>query len=161
MSHDKDIAKMFECLYANEIAHVEATFAGSGDSGQIDVISGTNVDDECVTEKELQTITIPDYIPAKPDEFGSWTGGRWTARNFKIEPLTLYELTLAVAYEELEERHGGWEINAGSSGTIEITVPRKKDGTLGKSSAADITVDIEHGYEDDEEYDDEEEYNDE
>lgn len=155
MAYESDIDAMFACLYDNEIKSVEATFAGSSDSGQIDQITAINLDNESVAEKELRQIIVSDYEPDNADDFGTWHDGRWNRRNFKIKPLTLLELVETVAYRELEMRHSGWEIDAGSSGTVEMFVPRKNDGTLGRSTADNISIDLEYGY--DEEYDDDEE----
>lgn len=158
-----ELESLLHVLYENEINSITAGFAGSCDSGEITDITGINIDDEEVPEKELAAILIRDYTPETPDDFGTWSGGKFHKRDFKEKPLAVTELFENIAYRELENRHGGWEINSGSSGDISITVPRKKDGTFDETAAchAKIDIDIEYGYDDeDEEYDGDEEYDD-
>lgn len=151
-----DIEILMQTLYENEVSGVVAYFSGSSDSGQIDRFVGYDIDEEQITEKELASIIIQDYTPNEEDNYGDWFDGRWQRRNFKINPLKLTELVENVAYRELENRHGGWEIDAGSSGEIAITVPKTSDGKLDKSECDNksISVDIEYGYDEDEEYED-------
>jgi len=86
-----------------------------------------------------------------------WVDGIYGKRDFDKQPMTLHEWVLLVGYEALSEAHGGWEINAGSYGTISIAVP------LGGRESADFKAlaIVCHEYDEDYESDDEEEYNDE
>lgn len=143
-----------EVLYENELSTVTASFNGRGDSGTIDSFYATDIDAVIIGADELASILLPDCVPKNINQFGQWTNGGWQPRNFKSQPLTLLEFIDLVFSEELEMAHDGWEINAGSSGTITARVSRHKNGTFDSSnSARGFNISIDYASEE-EEYED-------
>lgn len=141
-----------EVLYENELNVVTASFNGCGDSGTIDSFSAVDIDGVSVNAAELASILLPNCAPKTDDRFGEWINGGWLPRNFNSRPLTLLEFIDLVFSEELEMAHGGWEINAGSSGTLSIAIPRNADGSLCKTTTnQNLHIDI--AYNDDDGYD--------
>lgn len=148
---DTTFKTLVRTLYENEIDRVSATFSGSCDSGTICDYTIFNIDDEPVTQEELSAIHLIGYMPDSPiNEWGEWHNGNWRPRDFASKPLTLFELIETVIYKELEATHGGWEIDAGSSGTITITANKNKIGQLCAINADNIDIEINYNEEDDE-----------
>jgi len=149
---------LLQALFENEIKSVVAHFSGSGDSGEINELNVVSIDDEIeVDEDTLTQILLRGVVPAGDENTMQWVDGTYSKRDFDKQPMTLHEWVMLVCYEELSRAHGGWEINAGSYGTISIAVP------LGGRESADfkaLTIEC-HEYDEDYESDDEEEYNDE
>lgn len=153
---------LLRALFENEIRVVRARFSGSGDSGQIDSVTAESIDDEVIDHQTLDSIKLFGIVPVGEEHNIVWTPspagnlGSYQARDFDKRPLTLGQFIDLVVYEELEMAHGGWEIDAGSSGCVAIRVP--VNGIEGEEPAIDIDCqDNEPEYN---EYD-EEEYNDE
>lgn len=95
-------------LHAAGIATVEITFDGYGDSGAVEGIDCRDADGTLVE--------CPDVEIAKADdEAGGNAGPSVTALSATLEDL---------AYLALELHHPGWEINEGSSGSLEIDVEK-------------------------------------
>lgn len=153
---------LLQALFQNEIKYVTARFSGSGDSGQIDNVTAESIDDEDIDNQTLDSIKLPGIIPAGEENNMEWSvlpgsnSSTYHARDFTKNPLTLGGLIDLVVYEELESAHGGWEIDAGSSGNVDIQVPMS--GVEGAESA--ITIGYCENEPDYHDYDDEE-YNDE
>jgi hypothetical protein len=149
---------MLRALFENEIKTVTAHFDGSGDSGEIHTIEATSIDAEIVVDEDTLRDIALRIKPTNENLSKEWVHGKLTPRDFDKRPLTLHELVMQVCYDELEDQHGGWEINAGSFGKIHIDVPL--DGR--REHAADDPLWIEcNEYEEDYSEYDEEEYNDE
>jgi hypothetical protein len=149
---------LMQSLFDHEIKSLIAHFDGSGDSGEINQIAVTPVDDETeIDENELAQIVLYGGAPAGEDNTMEWVNGHYVKRDFDKRPMTLRELALLVCYEELENAHGGWEINAGSFGKIIVNTP-----IGGKETPAFSAIAIDYNeYEEDYSEYDEEEYNDE
>lgn len=149
---------LMQALFENEIKSVVAHFSGSGDSGEINKLDVVSVDDEIeIDEDTLTQILLHGVVPTGEDATMQWVDGVYGKRDFDKQPMTLHEWVLLVGYEELSEAHGGWEINAGSYGTISIAVP------LGGRESADFkALAIDYcEYDEDYESEDDEGYNDE
>ena len=150
-SIEPTIENVLMLMYENELDLVTATFSGSGDSGTINNATGIDIDGEMVEVEALAAVLLPQYVPKNIDDFGSWRTGRWIARDFKRQPLNLSEFIDSTLATLLEHSHGGWEINAGSSGTITVKVARNRDGSLRRTTESQsLKIEIEYGYDDDE-----------
>lgn len=87
-------------------------FNGSGDSGDFDCVEfDGNMSDESFEHKGMVDATHPEHDLILHEI--AWDNRVLGDRSCK-------ELIEEVAYRELEERYGGWEINAGSCGKVEI-----------------------------------------
>lgn len=98
------------------ISRVLLEFDGSGDSGQINSIElvGNN-------DKSLLLTEITGWWTEHKYSQGTWT------KNISKMKSTLADLLEDIAFSVLSSRYGGWEIDAGSFGTITI----KDDGSGG------------------------------
>lgn len=93
-------------LRTAEIASVEITFDGYGDSGSIDDITCPSADASVSDCPEVQ-VTAPD-------------GGESETEPSRTIPLS--DALEEIGYIALELHHPGWEINEGSAGALEIDV---------------------------------------
>jgi hypothetical protein len=155
-------ALLLQALFQNEIKKINAHFDGSGDSGSIDEIVATSIDDEIdINDAALLGIHLRGVHPVGESITHTWVHGTYTERNFEQNPVSLYELIEHVCYEELEAAHGGWEINAGSFGNIYIDVPLGGVERAGESAVSIDYNEYEEDYSDDDAEAEDEEYNDE
>jgi hypothetical protein len=137
---------LLQTLFQNEIKYVTARFCGEGDSGAIDKIEAKSIDDEVISEEELTQIKLPNVHPGRP----------YQKQDFEKNPLSLAKLIEIVAYAELEAAHGGWEIDAGAHGSVDIHVP------TGGVETDERAIEIDYAENEPEYHDyDDEEYNDE
>jgi hypothetical protein len=111
--------ELFRELAALRVDRLNIGFNGSGDNGQVESI-------EAVTEGEgTVEIDQPCALSQRTAEVGSGTWDR-AARAYAYpdghRPMTVRELIEEWLYAALDEAHPGWEIDAGSSGTITLHV---------------------------------------
>jgi len=97
---------LFDALHRTGITKVMVEFDGCGDSGQIEAITAFAGDDAVV----LPDITI-EIAEAS-----------WRSPEITRSRLSIAEAIEHVAYNYLEERHDGWEINDGSFGEFDFDV---------------------------------------
>jgi len=133
-------AVIYKLLYEEEVDSVRAMFAGSADSGQIEDFIALSVDAEDVTEEiSLNTPLDNEKTALIFTEVKTREG---------INP-TLLDTVEFLFYEELESLHGGWEIDAGSSGDIVLKIEKTPQGLLKDAKDIEVDIEIEWGYEDD------------
>lgn len=154
---DNNRRVLLRTLFENEIKALKVHFDGSGDSGEINEVQVTSIDDEIeISEGVLASIVVPPEGLTGDELTKCWTNGEHRDRDFKKNPVTLYDLILTVCYGMLNDMHGGWELNAGSYGDIFIDVPFGGHELSADAISIDYT-DYPDAYDDYEE----EEYNDE
>lgn len=141
---------LLEALRQNEIKHLLVNFCGSNDSGDISDMEFVNVDDERQTDQKILEKILLHHVKLKHTSY--YLDGK--PRDFVKNPVNLREFAVDVCYDLLETSHDGWEIDAGASGTITFTPLARYLNTV------PVNIDIEYGYNDDDDYEDEE-YNDE
>lgn len=151
--HNK--ALVLEQLRYHEIKRVCVSFTGSGDDGQIDIASATAID----PEENANAMTLLRSVKVKntkmPETYENYGGvGTAVLRDWEKKPPTLAELVEEVCYRELENQHGGWEIDVGHSGNIVI------EPLAAFESRQPFVLDIWENDDDDYDYESEE-YNDE
>ncbi len=99
-------ASLFDVLEAADILLVTVDFDGSGDSGQIEAIMAFDAHGEvALPEGQLPCIALFPGDLADPPE---------------SQPVR--DVIEALAYDLLEEEHGGWENNDGASGEFRFDV---------------------------------------
>lgn len=97
---------LFDTLAAAGITSVVVTFDGAGDSGQMNEIDARAGE----IAAELPAVAVEIATPA-------WDG---TGLDRRCVPIA--EAIEALAYEFLEDTHGGWEINEGAFGEFTFDV---------------------------------------
>ena len=101
-------AIVFAALAAAGIHRVTVDYDGSGDSGQIENVEAWNAGNERIPFPSPFIVRLtsedPDRLPSPQSLEGS------------VENL---------AWDYLEERHGGWENNGGAFGTFVFDVPSR------------------------------------
>ncbi len=97
---------------------VTVSYNGSGDSGDIESVTGKDADG-----KEI-LFGGPQCIPSE-ESFSTFNGKEWV-REKREKLITLGEALEELAWHALEARHPGWEINEGSYGDLEIDVKERK-----------------------------------
>ncbi len=102
-------AAIFDALAAANITDVVLEFDGCGDSGQIERTVAHAGD----REAELPSLPLAQAEPI-PDGGGL----------HQVE-CSLYEAIEALAYELLEDSHGGWENNDGAYGEFTFDVAKR------------------------------------
>ena len=103
-------AAIFVALEAAGIAQVTIEFEGSGDSGQMEQATGYTASNEPVDIPDaLVAITQVDFDEDKDSR-----------TNVKLR-----EAIETVAYELLEQKHGGWEEGEGGFGTFTFDVAER------------------------------------
>jgi hypothetical protein len=102
--HNK--AAVFDALAAAGITHVIVSFDGCGDSGQIESIEAKKGDD------------IVDLPGPQIDIHRT----HWGMSQPECLVLTLTDAVEQLAYDCLEDRHGGWENNEGAYGEFAFDV---------------------------------------
>ena len=119
MEHNMTV--MLETLRQNEIKEVVVNFSGSNDSGGVDIGNVTPLDgDPTHSTLLLDDIKVPAANMPPRMLFLPGPDHKMAARDWKAVPPTLHELILEVCEQELEAAHAGWEIDAGSCGSIHI-----------------------------------------
>ena len=120
MNHNDSLAlnkrEVSKFMKEHGISRALLEFDGSGDSGQINSIELIGNNDESLLLTEMT---------------GWWTEhkyseGTWT-KNVKEMKAAFADLLEDIAFSHLSSQYGGWEINAGSFGTVVI----KDDGSGG------------------------------
>ena len=99
-------AVLFDALAAVPITRVVVTFDGYGDSGQIESIDAHSGDETA----ELPTCDIEIISPS------------WDGSELKRQTLPVRSAVEALAYDFLEQTHGGWENNDGAFGEFTFDV---------------------------------------
>lgn len=142
---------LMDKLLYHEIKKVIVVFSGSDDSGEVDITNAVNIDNEPITEAQLDAILVPQAALEMLNEYETDpVTGVVRLRDFTKRPPTLRELIKDSTYQILEHIHGGWEINSGSFGTIVFQpAPNPKD--------ADVHVDYSSRECDDNDYEDDDE----
>ena len=99
-------AALFDALAAAGIAEVLVSFDGYGDSGQIDDLQARSAGSEIALPDIGVEIAVARYDDAEPER----------------RCLALREAIEQLAYDALEELHGGWENNDGAYGAFQFDV---------------------------------------
>ena len=102
-------AALFDALAAAGITSVLVHFDGSGDSGQIEDIDATAGDQ-------------PAEIPSGSIEIAQV---RWGDPNIERTTLSVRDAIESLAYDFLEQTHGGWENNEGAYGEFTFDVAER------------------------------------
>jgi len=105
--HNK--AAVFDTLAAAAITHLIVSFDGEGDSGQIESIEAKKGDD---------IVDMPGVqIEIHPAHWGMTEPQR--------SVVTISDAVEQLAYDCLEEKHGGWENNEGAYGEFTFDVAQR------------------------------------
>jgi hypothetical protein len=121
LNNDEDDKKTLRDELFRELAAlgVDIEFDGSGDNGQIQGVEAVNEGEDTVD------IDQPGRLSQRTTGIGcsAWDSTA-KARVYPdgYRPMTVPELLEEWIYAALEEAHPGWEIDAGSSGTITLHV---------------------------------------
>ncbi len=100
-------AAIFHALNAAGVTRVAIEFEGSGDSGQMEQATAFSGEEETVPfPKACIEITRVDFNEGKDTR----------------EEVSLRDAIETIAYELLEQTHGGWENGEGGSGTFTFDV---------------------------------------
>ena len=100
---------LFDALAAASITSVLVHFDGSGDSGQIEDVHATTGDQ-------------PAEIPDGNIEIAQL---RWGDANIERTTLSVRDAIESLAYDFLEQTHGGWENNEGAYGEFTFDVAQR------------------------------------
>lgn len=112
LQNSKEQNKKIICEIMNSLGidSINLEFDGSGDSGQVESVT--------VSPEHLQDAF--EEIKTKGSRVNHyWSENTWHADLVEHE-CSASDLAMDVAYEILENKYGGWEINEGSFGTIII-----------------------------------------
>ena len=121
-------AALFAALAAAAVHTVVVAFDGSGDSGQIESVTGFDAAN--------RVIDLPsDVIGQQAAVFDS--------AEVQVTASSVADAIESMAYEALSKRHGGWEIDEGSYGDITFTVV---DQTIAVDLQARFTDSTHHHY---------------
>jgi len=123
--HPLNKANLFERLSAAGVTRVVVTFDGYADSGQLESVQGFAGDEACAlpsTTVQIHRLGFRDPAPT-------------------VSAQSIGEAIETLAYDFLEEKHGGWENNAGAFGEFVFDV-----------AAGEITLDYNERFEDSENY---------
>lgn len=101
-----------------KIKKIEVIFDGEGDSGQIESVTFYNEKSEEVDP----VVDLGECVVGDGLRLGD-SGWEEVTRTTK---LTLEEAAEQIAYDVLEQKYGGWEINEGSFGTIHFDIDERK-----------------------------------
>ena len=101
-------AALFEALARIGVARVAVTFDGCGDSGQIESVEAFTAGNAAVA------LAGGDRIPIRR--------ALWDGSAAETQELTIAGAIEALAYDLLEETHGGWEDNDGAYGEFGFDV---------------------------------------
>lgn len=115
----KDLAnKLFAACAHLKIKKIKVDFDGEGDSGQIEEITFYN-------EKSEEVHPVVDLGECVVVVGHRLVDSGWEDVT-KTTKLTLKEAAEQIAYDTLERKHSGWEINEGSYGTIYFDIDERK-----------------------------------
>jgi hypothetical protein len=103
-AHNKDL--LFFALAEAGIHSVTIDYDGSGDSGQIESIEAWNAAKEKIQLPTIRKVRLSS---------GS--------RDYPYTEMNLEAAVEQLAYDYLEDKHPGWEINDGAFGTFVFNVP--------------------------------------
>lgn len=111
----EQINTVLRVMASHNIKTITVSFDGSGDSGQIESVDFDGGDDgskdiqvQWAVNEELWNIATGDYVD-----------------NFVQKDGKLEDLVSDVVYTLLEDEHGGWELDDGSSGTFTFDAAHK------------------------------------
>lgn len=110
--------KLFAACAHLKIKKIEVIFDGAGDSGQIEKTTFYN-------EKSEEVRPVVDLGECVVVVGRTFVGSGWEDIT-KTTELTLEEAAEQIAYDILEERHAGWEINEGAYGKIHFDIDEFK-----------------------------------
>ena len=99
--------ELFKKMNEHGVDEITVTFDGCGDSGGIEEVFCDNQD---FLKAQATTVSVRS----------SWTREGPTFQADISHNSTIQDLTEDLAYNILEQHHGGWEINAGSFGEFKI-----------------------------------------
>ena len=100
---------LFDALAATGITSVLVHFDGSGDSGQIEDIDATAGDQPAeIPNGNIQIARV-----------------RWGDANIERTSLSVRDAIESLAYDFLEQTHGGWENNEGAYGEFTFDVAQR------------------------------------
>ncbi len=101
---------LFDALAAAAIASVVVTFDGSGDSGQVEDVSAFGSDG------------VVAQLPETPIPFAH---AAFDGSGVERHTLPARQVIENMAYDFLEQTHGGWEIDDGAYGEFTFTIARR------------------------------------
>ena len=101
---------LFDALAAAGVSLVSVAFDGSGDSGQIESIDAFA--GEATTEFPAGAIEIAEPLP--------------DGSGVERKTISIHDAIEHLAYDFLEETHGGWEDNEGAYGEFTFDVAERK-----------------------------------
>jgi hypothetical protein len=116
---------IFKILKALKINKVTVDYSGYGDSGQIDSVSFFRSSKKGVDINKLTNGLIISGLKKCNLGYGTVNGSFSYTRSYEDYPVTsdIESVIKDMCYDLLEEHHGGWEINSGSSGEFVFSVP--------------------------------------
>jgi hypothetical protein len=101
-----NLLAVIAALAAANITRVELEYEGRGDSGQIESVYAF--------DGKGSEVALPDVKVSVTTVERMQLGGY----SFPIETTDLEDAMKQIAYEQLEQRFGGWEIHDGSKGSV-------------------------------------------
>lgn len=110
--------KLFAACAHLKIKKIEVIFDGAGDSGQIESVTFYN-------EKSEEVDPVVDLGECVVVVGRRFVNSGWEDV-IETKKFTLEEAAEQIAYDVLEQKYGGWEINEGSFGTIHFDIDERK-----------------------------------
>ena len=116
---------IFKILKALRINKVTVDYNGYGDSGQIDSVSFFRSSKKEINIRKLTNGLIISGLKKCNQGYSMAAGVFSQTRSYEDLPPTsnIESVIKDMCYDLLEEHHGGWEINSGSSGEFVFSVP--------------------------------------
>lgn len=105
-----------------ELARIEVTYEGSGDSGQIEDVNYFQSPTDCVLIEIDDMAPLPDEVAqGKTFQAGQWEPERGFVKNGNPVNISARQLIDEFAWDLAYSQNPGFEINEGGYGTISIT----------------------------------------
>jgi len=116
---------IFKTLKALKIKKVTVDYNGYGDSGQIDSVCFFRSSKKSIDIDKLTNGLIISGLKKCNLAYNMIDGRFQHTRSYVDVPSTsnIKSIIKDMCYDLLEEHHGGWEINSGSSGEFIFSVP--------------------------------------
>lgn len=114
--YEKARNSLFSVLKNSGVKNVSIAYYGGGDSGDVEDMEVNFVEDlDLIPNFDNTMISWPSFST-------SYSNCGKRKYNVSMSDITVSEALNRQVFILLEEHHGGWEINEGSSGTITIEV---------------------------------------
>lgn len=124
------------------VAFVDITYDGSGDSGSIESVEYKNSKEEALDESEIRNLTVKIKRG-----HSSWQGGQFST-NVTEKEASMHDAIDQLAYDLLEIRHPGWEINEGSFGQFKWRVRLEQISHEHNERITDISTSVHESIDD-------------